>query len=266
MRSADQSFAAPSTYARDLVDAARDNPLPTALIGMGIAWMFLGGSTDAVFRKARGVGQRTSAGFSTGGRTMSDGVSSIVATASKAASAGLDAATDHASNIGSMEKDHLAKPSSSAVSAGSGLISTLSDNAESASHVAGDVASGATTAVSKMRSQAGERASDLIIELRDGFADLLERQPLIVGALGIAAGAGFAAVLPRIAAEEALDETVAGLRQSVRDGFVGAYYRAKDEASAQGLTPEAASDALTTIGGKVSTIAKSAAADAKSSS
>src|SRR5205085_8945371 len=41
-----------SSFVRDLGEAARDNPISAALIGMGILWMF-GGSAKSVARRAR---------------------------------------------------------------------------------------------------------------------------------------------------------------------------------------------------------------------
>jgi len=41
-----------SSFVRDLGDAARENPISAALIGMGILWMF-GGSAASVARRAR---------------------------------------------------------------------------------------------------------------------------------------------------------------------------------------------------------------------
>ena len=108
---------------------------------------------------------------------------------------------------------------------------------------------------------------DLVSVVLDahGFNDLLERRPLLLGAVGLAVGAGVAAALPRVALEDAMAGSLGDLKASVRDGFIDAYARAANEAHAQGLTLEAASEALSAVGDKVADVAKGAVHDAKSS-
>ena len=103
-----------------------------------------------------------------------------------------------------------------------------------------------------------DHANDLIGTLREGFAGLLEQRPLAVGILGLAAGAGLAAVLPRIAAEDALTGPASSFARHVRDEVSEAYERGVAEAKAQGLTPEAATEALSDVRSKVSDVAKTA--------
>ena len=265
MTSIDDRFAAPASYARDLIEAARDNPVPTALIGMGLMWMVMGGDTSSAFRKVRDLGAAATTSLGAGSSKVVDSASSLAASVSEAASTGLDTAADRASEVKSSAKRQLDGGSTSAVSAGSGVTASVRDKLDSAANAASDVASRSQASVSRMGSQASDGAADFIASLRDGFADLLDRQPLVIGALGVVIGASVAAALPRIAAEESLTGTFGALKGSVRDGFVGAYSRAADEARAQGLTLDAASDAVSDIGSKVSGVAKGAVSDAGAS-
>ena len=206
-------MAMPLDYARSLGEAARDNPVPTALIGMGTLWLMLGGGPAVALRKM-GIGESGSA-------TRRADEPSAASTASR-----LDAA--------------------------------VHDGLDAASRAA----SGAGTIASRAGSRASESGIDVIATLRDGFADMVERRPLVLGGLGLAAGVGVAAVLPSVAAENGLGDAVGSLKDSVRDGFDAAVSRAREEAKAQGLTPEAASDALSALGDKVSHVAKGAIDDA----
>ena len=151
------------------------------------------------------------------------------------------------------------------MSTGSGLTGSVKGGLDAAGRSAGDVAASAKSTASRMSSQASDGAVDFVTTLRDGFADLLDRQPLVLGALGLAVGAGVAAALPSLAAEEVMGGTLDGLRSSVREGISGAYSRAAEEARAQGLTLDAATDAVSDIGNKVAEIAKVSAGDAVSS-
>jgi|GEM_PF-4280861 len=51
----DEKTASGGDFVRDLGEAIRENPLPAALIGVGLAWLFTGGgsSANAGFRWAR---------------------------------------------------------------------------------------------------------------------------------------------------------------------------------------------------------------------
>ena len=254
-----------TTYTEDLLEAARENPLPTALIGIGIAWMITGGNTTSVFRKMRNLGGTAASTIGAGGQKVGDGASALAASIKGSVSAGSTSTAEGASEITSAAKQHMNDGSASVASAGSGIAASISDGFDSATQAVGHIASGTQAHVSGMSRQARDGTVDFVATLRDGFADMLDRQPLVLGALGLAVGAGVAAVLPRIAAEDQLTGTIDNVKGSIREGFVGAYSRAKDEARAQGLTLEAATDAVSNIGAKVSGIAKDTAADAAAS-
>ena len=266
MTSTDARFAVQTSYARDLLEAARDNPVPTALIGVGLIWMVMGGDKSFAFRKLQDFGTSAAKNLGAGSHKVVEGASSLATSVSGAASTGLDMAADHASEMKSSAQQPLHEGSSSAASASSGIAASISDRLDAATHTVGDVASSTRATANGMSSQASNVAVDLTTTLRNGFADLLDRQPLIVGALGLAVGAGLGAALPRVAAEESLTDALGTIKGSVRDGVVGAYTRAADEAHAQGLTLEGVSDAVSTIGDKVSGVAKGAVRDASPSS
>lgn len=89
------------------------------------------------------------------------------------------------------------------------------DSAKSTAGAVGDRASRARHAVGDSVSHASERARLQSQRMREGFSHMLEEQPLLVGAMGIALGAALGAALPRSEAEDRLmgDSSDAAARQ-----------------------------------------------------
>ena len=117
----------------------------------------------------------------------------------------------------------------------------------------------------------------------DGFAGTVqqnltatfERQPLLLGAIGIAIGAGMAAAMPKTQMEtdivgDAADRVklqVADIASTTVDRVTETAERTfeavKQEAAAQGLTPQAAREGAAAVGAKLKTVAKTARGQAK---
>ena len=90
------------------------------------------------------------------------------------------------------------------------------------------------------------------------LSDMFERQPLLVGAVGLAIGAGIAASIRTTEAEK---RTFGNASDFVRETMTQKVAEAKEmadaalkEASAQGLTPEAGGEALRIVGDKVTQV------------
>jgi hypothetical protein len=159
--------------------AIRDNPLPAALIGMGLAWHITGGKAKAAFGA---VGN----GLSTLGSQMSEGVRSAS-----------DAVTDSAA---------------SAIE--------------------------------------GVRAGASVASIRSTVGGILQQQPLLLGAIGLAIGAGVGASLPVSDIEtqylgDASAEFQAKARAVVEEKreraseiAAGVKTTIAEEARVQGLTPD----------------------------
>jgi len=90
-----------SSFVRDLGDAARENPISAALIGMGILWMF-GGSAASVARRARvdrmldragEASEATGSMIRTTGARLGENVSSATRKVQSSASAAIEEAT-----------------------------------------------------------------------------------------------------------------------------------------------------------------------------
>jgi hypothetical protein len=106
--------------------------------------------------------------------------------------------------------------------------------------------------------------------LQQNIGEIFERQPLLLGAVGIAIGAGIAASIPT---SEAENEVMGGASDFVREAVSEKAGQVKEmadaavhEAKAQGLTPEAAGEALRAIGDKMGAVAQAAASKGTSRS
>jgi hypothetical protein len=243
-------------FVNALQDAVRENPISAALVGMGVLWMFMGGSNTSLF----------------GG----SGRKSIFRTAMQGAEQVGDAVRDTA--------EHVSSSVSRTANVAAGTASQVTDAVRQASGVVGDTASrtagqaadavssayGATTDVA---SRAAETISNATMTAATALqntgakwgtnlSDLFDRQPLLLGAMGLAIGAGIASSIPTTEAEKkVMGETSDFIRDTVTEKAAQVKDMADaalQEVKAQGLTPEAAGKALHTLGEKVGAIGQAA--------
>ena len=167
-----------------LNDAVRDNPVPAALIGMGVLWMFLGGKRTSVGdalspRYARSVAGSVARQAGSAGHSVVDAAGSVVDAAGRAVSSvsstlgnAADTLVDFASNVG-----HALMPDRSYATSNRREIDRYSSN---------------RTGSSSSRYGA----------LQHSVAELFDERPLLLGAAGLAIGAGIAASLPLTRTEQ----------------------------------------------------------------
>ncbi|MDB5652022.1 MAG: hypothetical protein JWL62_3542 [Hyphomicrobiales bacterium] len=92
--------------------------------------------------------------------------------------------------------------------------------------------SSARDTMSEMTERAGDYAEQYTERARSGIATLATEQPLVLGALGLLAGAAIAAMLPRTRVEqEYMGSTAQRLRDEARHSAEETYQRAKAAAS-----------------------------------
>jgi ElaB/YqjD/DUF883 family membrane-anchored ribosome-binding protein len=289
-------------FMRALTNAARENPLPTLLIGAGCA-MFLAEKTGMTRRDFSG-GSGRSAFF--GGAA--------------------DAAADTAAATGRSVRDSAASVGDAATSAGNRLSGAASSLGDAASSVGGTVAgtaasvgdsvSGAAQQARRRLNDGTARLSDTVGQLKEGAADLnetvqdyaasareqitdtaertrqqasnaarqvkdtanslLNEQPLLVAAIGVAVGAAIAAALPKSRLEDDLmGEASDAVKETIGDVAAGQYETAKEVAGAvaehamakakeEGLTPSGIAEAARDMGEKAKRVANEAAESAAS--
>jgi hypothetical protein len=183
-------------FVRDLGNAICANPVATALIGMGALWLFMGGN--------KGFGAGSAQQF---GPTVASTLSAIGSGVGKSATA-----------AGSKVGDAV----SSAASQVSGAISSTYERVGSATDTAADVVSRTGASLHETTRAAQEVGSGAARTVQRELGALFERQPLVLGAVGLAIGAGIAAAFPTTEMEsravgEISDELKARTQEQISD-------------------------------------------------
>jgi hypothetical protein len=224
----------------DRVNAAiRENPLAAGLIGAGVAWMLVGGAKGfgVVASAANGAAGRAGSAAATAGAALASGV----ANASSVTTAGLKSAADAAGSVASLVPEISVPDTDKAVKA--------------VSEAGATVGSQINLAVAAGR----EYGAAIQSRLSEG----LEKQPLLLGAIGLAIGVSIASTFATTSVEgELMGErgtaargTLQGLGGAVRDRALRVVSELKTEAENQGLTSNAAKKAASDIGEKVKAVA-----------
>jgi hypothetical protein len=228
-----------SDFVRDLGDAARKNPISAALIGMGVVWLFTGGrTTERVGDLVRG------AGFDripdAAGNAL-DSARSTLRSGTESVGKGVSSATETLRDAGAAGMDRVARTSSEVADKAYGYAQNIPD------------ASGA-----------------LFSTARGNLSELFRAQPLALGAVGLAIGAGIAAALPATDLEaEYFGEASDNFKEQAADFASEQVSRAanvaedvvtavSDEARNQGLTVDAAKSAIAELPEKLRRVADAA--------
>jgi hypothetical protein len=228
-----------SDFVRDLGDAARRNPISAALIGMGVLWLFTGGRT------AGRVGDLVrSAGFDripgAAGNAL-DAARSTLRSGAESVGDRVSSATGTLRDGGAAGLERVARAGSEVADAAYGYAQNIPD------------AGGA-----------------LFTTARENLSELFRAQPLALGAIGLAIGAGIAAALPATDVEaEYLGEASDNFKEQAADFASEQVTRAtaiaedvvtavSDEARQQGLTVDAARSAIADIPAKVGRVVDAA--------
>lgn len=213
---------------------AQDNAMPLALIGAGLAWIYLSNRRSSHY-EARSYADYDNdyAGAPESGYLGAEYEPDAASTGPSRTGALRQRARGFADDAREAIGQRADRARQAAASARETLSSTASSAAERARSMAGSA-----------RQQAvryGHRAEET-------FMDTLEREPLIIGALGVAVGAAVGAALPSTPVEDryvgplrdrALDEGKTRAREGLRQAKEVARATAdtlKQEAQTQGLT------------------------------
>jgi hypothetical protein len=221
-----------SDFVRDLRDAARKNPISAALIGMGVVWLFTGGRT------AERVGDLVrSAGFD----RIPDAARSTLRSGTESVGKGVSSATETLRDASAAGLDRVSRAGSEVAGTAYGYAQNIPD------------AGGA-----------------LFSTARENLSELFRAQPLALGAVGLAIGAGIAAALPATEVEaEYFGEASDNFKEQAADFASEQVSRAatvaedvvaaaSDEARKQGLTVDAAKSAIADIPGKLGRVVDAA--------
>jgi hypothetical protein len=255
---------------------ARENPLQAVAIAAGLAYpvwrivrsipapiLLIGAGLALARPRARtpygnGQGIREPDFLDQVRESVGDATDAVKDKARQASDAVQQAASATAKQVGGTAERLQAAVSSGVDSARSG-IAEATDGAKRAMRSAGDET---TAALSAARGQAAQVAQGA----QNSLLDAIERNPLVVGGIGLFIGAVIAAAIPGSRAEDRLmgetsDEIKGRARDFAAEGYETAkaaagnvYQAAKQAADEQGLSTEGVRDTLHQVREKVGTV------------
>jgi membrane protein len=263
------------SFLQTLEQRARDNPVQTVAIGAAVAYplwrlaaripvplLLIGAGLALSRRSTETREERHGQGFAS-------------------AASGLGRATDTAkqkfSEVADAARDQVRKGIESAQRTGDWISESTTKAAESTGRIAaniGERASGSAETLLALSSDAASKAGDVLSPDRikragtqagDWIEETVSRNPVIVGAVGLAIGAVIAAALPSTRQEDALlgqaaDDVKRRAQSAAFEGLETAkgaamevYQEAAKQANEQGLSLHDAKDFAGEIGAKVRT-------------
>lgn len=196
-----------------LIETIRQNPVPAALAGVGIAWLLMNRSSLASRHRGhqghsdRSPGRRAPAGYDSAGTSLRasarHGSEEMVSVGHRAS----DAVSHAAHGIARTANDALTQigeaahhASESAGAALQGVLSATENASGHAAHAASQLAHDASDIASTALDGAWSQAR----RVERGFESTLRENPLAVGAAVLVAGAALGYALPRTKPEDAL--------------------------------------------------------------
>jgi hypothetical protein len=233
----DAARSGPTDYVRNLGLAAKNNPIPLALVGVGLAWLATsGGRTPSYLRGTRETG--ADAGAARGSEALGD--------AAAAAGGYMRSAADYAGAVGRSAADMAGEAGERMDDMAAGTSDRVRQMSDDVRSLAAEWREGAASAGEATRERArrvGAKAQEQAAHLRDGASHLWHEQPLVVGALALAAGAMLGALLPSTRRE---NELMGETRDRFMDQATLMGEQALDEATAAAKSAvDAAADAAT---------------------
>lgn len=233
-------------FTRNLGRSVRDNPLPLLMMGAGMAWLIASDRRQAAgYPPAARYGSDhygepadTSPGFR-------ERAGTAASSAGNAASSAYRGAADTAGGVASSVRGAVSGAASAVGSAvhavtgaASGAASAVGGAASSMGQHAGSVAGSA----SSYGRSTGENLYGYGSDMRRGWSRLMEEQPLIAGAIGLAIGAAIGAALPATRTE---DRLMGGTADRIKDEAWRTARDGYDEATR--TASEVADDARRTV-------------------
>ena len=196
-----------------LLEQARQNPMPVALVGVGLAWLMSssGKSRASGASPAGGVDQglaRASSTLASAGDAVAGGAQGL----GRGASESMKHLGEKAHALGDTLADRahrLGDKASDLVSDMQETVSTMSDTMTSTAASLGHSGEAGAHRLSAAARDASRRAGESGVAAGRWASDLVKSEPLLIGALGLAVGFAIGAALPSTPLE---DETLGHAR------------------------------------------------------
>jgi len=167
-------------------DQAKANPMPLAVMGLGLAWLMMS-NTQGRAGPADGLYERRSFGQTPFENAVHEGAG------------GADSLKNKAHALGDKVQ---------------GLVAGVQDKVANAGASAADAGRTAGEGLSSMASNARDKAAEVGQQAQRTFQQTLEREPLLLAALGLVVGAAIGAALPRTETE---NRVMGGTRDQLLD-------------------------------------------------
>jgi hypothetical protein len=237
--------------------AIRDNPLAAGRIGAGVAWMLLGPKGLGAMAGAA----KASAGTAATAAGAAAGVGSAAAAAGSRAADAVKGAAGTLKDAASAARDATKDAAAGAMESAPALVPEMPDTAR-----AGEAMADMRAAVGEQVRAAAASGREYGAAIQSRLSESLERQPLLLGAIGLAIGAGIASSFATTAVEQewmgktadAAREKAGEVGDALTDQARRVLTEVQAEAERQGLTTGAAKDAAASVAGKVRTVAETA--------
>jgi hypothetical protein len=221
-------------------DAVRENPIAAGLIGVGLFMTFFGNAKLPAFAGKVPGAVKSAAGAVVD--TVTSGGRSVSASLSAAGGMVVDTASNLTEKASTAVKEKFA-----------------TENFADQGNRAGEAITRGTEQLRENAASAARHGMDAGIALQGKLSDTLAQQPLLLGAIGLAIGAGMASALPATDTErELVGEQASALRSEVQDRANQVISDVKEAAAAQGFTTSAAKEALQEVARKTQSVAGAA--------
>jgi Protein of unknown function (DUF3618) len=203
-----------------LLDQARQNPMPVALVGVGLAWLMSSSGKSAASggSPAGGLGQglaRASSTLASAGDAVAGGAQEL----GRGASEGIKHLGDKAHAVGDTLSGRAHRLGDKAQDLASDMketVSTMSDTMTSGAASLGHSGEAVAHRLSAAAQDTSRRVGESGAAAGRWVSDLVKSEPLLIGALGLAVGFAIGAALPSTPVE---DETLGHTRdQWLRKG------------------------------------------------
>lgn len=203
----DQAFgyartSLPADFGSNLGNAVRDNPVPVALIGIGLAWLAASGRNSDGRARARRQARELESDYYYASDTEMD-YEGAYATGSDMSATGEGRMHRAASKVGETGrniKDKASELGHRISDKASALTGRAREMAGDARRKMSDSSGGARSRVG----QVGQRSQQQYYRAKDSFGRMVDEQPLMLGALGLAIGTILGAALPSTRREDEL--------------------------------------------------------------
>jgi hypothetical protein len=226
-----------ATALNNLKGQIRDNPLPMALVGTGLAWLMMGGN------KLTGDPAGSERDFGSASRRAPRPRSTFKPGSDWNDRDGADAASG--SGVLDSVKSATTDAADAAIQAMDSAKATVSDASDD------------------IRAKAGEytaAAGDLAQQARQSVQDVFQREPLVMAALGLAVGTAIGAMLPSTAIEDeqfgryrdklgnAAEDLMGKGVETAKEVAAGAFETVKEGADRHGLKSRGDSSVVDQVG------------------